>query len=91
MVKRDLNAAAPTRFARFQRCSATGLLDVGDEYVVRMPGPWDGPVRVIDAGRARFGWRRWRAISRRARSNSGLGHDGHRQAAVRDRVVGAER
>jgi hypothetical protein len=21
---------------------------VGDEYVVRMPGPWDGPVRVID-------------------------------------------
>jgi hypothetical protein len=20
---------------------------VGDEYVVRMPGPWDGPVRVI--------------------------------------------
>ena len=21
---------------------------VGDEYVVRMPGPWDGPVRVIE-------------------------------------------
>ena len=21
---------------------------VGDEYVVRMPGPWDGPVRVVD-------------------------------------------
>ena len=20
---------------------------VGDEYVVRMPGPWDGPVRVV--------------------------------------------
>jgi uncharacterized protein (UPF0548 family) len=24
-------------------------MTVGDEYVVRMPGPWDGPVRVVDA------------------------------------------
>ncbi len=24
-----------------------GRLRVGDEYVVRMPGPWDGPVRVV--------------------------------------------
>lgn len=23
-------------------------MSIGDEYVVRMPGPWDGPVRVID-------------------------------------------
>jgi hypothetical protein len=23
-------------------------MSVGDEYVVRMPGPWDGPVRVIE-------------------------------------------
>ena len=22
---------------------------VGDEYVVRMPGPWDGPVRVVES------------------------------------------
>ena len=22
-------------------------MEVGDEYVVRMPGPWDGPVRVV--------------------------------------------
>ena len=21
---------------------------LGDEFVVRMPGPWDGPVRVVD-------------------------------------------
>ena len=27
---------------------------VGDEYVVRMPGPWDGPVRVIDVGPRSF-------------------------------------
>jgi hypothetical protein len=24
-----------------------GEMSLGDEYVVRMPGPWDGPVRVI--------------------------------------------
>ena len=48
LLKRDLNAAAPTSFARFQRVLGDGdLLDVGDEFVVRMPGPWDGPVRVI--------------------------------------------
>ena len=27
---------------------------VGDEYVVRMRGPWDGPVRVIDAAECSF-------------------------------------
>ena len=54
-VKRDLNAAAPTRFARFQRVLGDGeLLDIGDEYVVRMPGPWDGPVRVIAQTPRRF-------------------------------------
>ena len=25
-----------------------GPLAVGDEFVVRMPGPWDGPVTVVD-------------------------------------------
>jgi hypothetical protein len=55
MVKRDLNAAAPTKFVRFQRVLGDGeLLDVGDEYVVRMPGPWDGPVRVIAQTPRRF-------------------------------------
>jgi hypothetical protein len=47
-IQRNLNAAAPTTFARFQRVLGDGeTLGVGDEYVVRMPGPWDGPVRVI--------------------------------------------
>ena len=27
--------------------SPSGGMEVGDEYVVRMPGPWDGPVRVV--------------------------------------------
>jgi Domain of unknown function (DUF1990) len=47
-LKADLNQAAPTAFARFQRVLGDGeQLALGDEYVVRMPGPWDGPVRVI--------------------------------------------
>ncbi|MGI9184198.1 MAG: DUF1990 family protein [Solirubrobacteraceae bacterium] len=45
----NLNRAAPIKFARFQRLFGDkGTMAVGDEYVVRMPGPWDGPVRVID-------------------------------------------
>jgi hypothetical protein len=27
---------------------------VGDEWVVRMPGPWDGPVRVVDLAPGHF-------------------------------------
>ena len=47
-VKEDPNRAAPTKFARFQKVlGEKGTLAVGDEFTVRMPGPWDGPVRVI--------------------------------------------
>jgi uncharacterized protein (UPF0548 family) len=47
-VTRDLNAVAPTELARFHklRGAADGAA-VDDEYLVRMPGPWDGPVRVV--------------------------------------------
>ncbi|HEY2772102.1 MAG TPA: DUF1990 family protein [Solirubrobacteraceae bacterium] len=46
-LERNLNRAAPTTFARFQKVSGDKEhFAVGDEYVVRMPGPWDGPVRV---------------------------------------------
>lgn len=48
-VTRHLNKAAPSSFARFQKVVGDGQgMTLGDEYVVRMPGPWDGPVRVID-------------------------------------------
>jgi len=51
----DLNAVAPTEFAVFQKVHGrAGALAVGDEYVVRMPGPWDGPVRVVAAGPRSF-------------------------------------
>ncbi len=55
LVQSNLNRAAPTTFARFQKVSGEeAAMAVGDEYVVRMPGPWDGPVRVIAADSRSF-------------------------------------
>jgi hypothetical protein len=54
-LQADPNRCSPTKFARFQRTQGEpGNLRVGDEFVVRMPGPWDGPVRVIHVGRRSF-------------------------------------
>jgi len=54
-IQSNLNKPAPTTFARFQKVVGDqGTMAVGDEYVVRMPGPWDGPVRVIDVGPRSF-------------------------------------
>ncbi len=51
----NLNQAAPTKLARFQKVLGDpDTLAVDDEYVVRMPGPWDGPVRVVDRGERSF-------------------------------------
>jgi hypothetical protein len=48
-IMADPNCAAPTELARFLKVrGARGTLSVGDELVVRMPGPWDGPVRVAE-------------------------------------------
>ena len=45
----DLDRVAPTEFASFNKVlGQQGAMAVGDEYVVRMPGPWDGPVRVVE-------------------------------------------
>jgi Domain of unknown function (DUF1990) len=45
----DPDKAAPGEFATFQKSSGDeGRMRVGDEFVVRMAGPWDGPVRVIE-------------------------------------------
>jgi hypothetical protein len=44
----DPNAAAPADAAVFVKSRGDdGEMRVDDEYVVRMPGPWDGPVRVV--------------------------------------------
>jgi len=45
----DPNVVSPNEFARFQKTlGADDRMRVGDEYLVRMPGPWDGPIRVVD-------------------------------------------
>ena len=45
----DLDRVAPSEFASFAKVAGEpGTMAVGDEYVVRMPGPWDGPVRVVE-------------------------------------------
>jgi hypothetical protein len=48
-IAADLDQVAPSEFARFTKVlGEERAMAVGDEYVVRMPGPWDGPVRVIE-------------------------------------------
>jgi hypothetical protein len=43
----DPNRASPTELARFLPADGLGgPITVGAELIVRMPGPWDGPVRV---------------------------------------------
>jgi Domain of unknown function (DUF1990) len=47
-VAGDLNKVTPTEFAVFQKVLGPDEgMEVGDEYVVRMAAPWDGPVRVV--------------------------------------------
>lgn len=50
----DLDQMAPSEFATFQKLDGGGRLALGDEYIVRMPGPWDGPVRVISLTETSF-------------------------------------
>jgi hypothetical protein len=51
----DPNCGAPAEVAVFEKVRGTeGEMRVGDEFLIRMPGPWDGPVRVIGMGPASF-------------------------------------
>ena len=48
-VSADPNRVTPRDLANFSKVRGEGgRMRVGDEYVVRMPGPWDGPVRVVE-------------------------------------------
>ena len=47
MVAAKLDQASPEMAVFRKTRGAEGPLRRGDEFVVRMPGPWDGPVRVI--------------------------------------------
>lgn len=54
-VTNDLNQAVPAEATAVERLSGVpGELAVGDEIVVRIPGPWDGPVRVVHRSATSF-------------------------------------
>jgi Domain of unknown function (DUF1990) len=54
-IATDPNAVAPTEFARFIKVTGDEkCMQVGDEFTVRMPGPWDGPVRVVTVDATSF-------------------------------------
>ncbi|MDQ3887485.1 MAG: DUF1990 domain-containing protein [Actinomycetota bacterium] len=49
LIRANPNRVVPHEFARFIKVKGDkGELRVADEFTVRMPGPWDGPVRVVD-------------------------------------------
>lgn len=76
LIAADPNRLAPRQVARFRKTKGDeGRMRVGDEFLVHMPGPWDGPVRVVEVAPDRFrfatldghleaGQIEWRAASR---------------------------
>jgi Domain of unknown function (DUF1990) len=54
LISAGLNRASPEMAVFRKTRGAKGTLRQGDEFVVRMPGPWDGPVRVVRRDEACF-------------------------------------
>jgi hypothetical protein len=51
------NRAAPRALVTFVKLRGDDdELRVGDEFTVRMPGPWDGPVRTVEVSPTHFGF-----------------------------------
>jgi hypothetical protein len=47
-LQADPNFVAPIALARFHKTAGPAWrMETGDEFLVHMPGPWDGPVRTI--------------------------------------------
>jgi Domain of unknown function (DUF1990) len=54
-VAAEPDSVAPSEFATFRKLNgAEASMQVNDEYIVRMAGPWDGPVRVAKRENAMF-------------------------------------
>jgi hypothetical protein len=49
-ILEEPNQVAPMEMASFETMSGEPArnLEVGDELIVRLPGPWNGPIRVIE-------------------------------------------
>ena len=54
VIAEDLDAVAPSEFASFQKVRGDPGVAPGDKYIVRMPGPYDGPVQVVAKGPTSF-------------------------------------
>jgi Domain of unknown function (DUF1990) len=49
LLSRDPNRASPTELARFHKeDGGSEPLRLNDQLLVQMPGPWNGPVRVVE-------------------------------------------
>jgi hypothetical protein len=68
---REPNRAAPVEVACSARPGAAGAAPGRDEFVVRMPGPWDGPVVVVDRTPTSFRFATLKGHLEAARSSSG--------------------
>jgi hypothetical protein len=54
-VAADVQDYVPDELATFRKTvGAPGRLAVGDEYDIKIRSPWDGPVRVVEAGPTAF-------------------------------------
>jgi hypothetical protein len=54
-VAAEPDSVAPSEFATFRKLHGSeGRMQRNDEYIVRMAGPWDGPVRVVKREDAMF-------------------------------------
>lgn len=54
-VSEDPDRVAPSELAKFQKTRGTdGRMRVGDQFLVQMPGPWNGPVRVVEVTASSF-------------------------------------
>ncbi|MEJ7629888.1 MAG: DUF1990 family protein [Nocardioidaceae bacterium] len=54
-VRGNINRAVPSEVAYFRKVRGEeGPFRRADEYIVRMPGPWDGPVRVVHEDEVSF-------------------------------------
>ena len=55
VMHNDPSVACPIEVARFEKTRGSpGRIEPGDEFRVRLPGPWNGPVRVIDVAERSF-------------------------------------
>ena len=55
IVRVDPNVACPLEIGRFEReVESSRPIEVGEEIRVRLPGPWNGPVRVIGVSERSF-------------------------------------